>query len=422
LHDPGRRTLWLGGPAGLISQDLDWTVSRPTPALVARVRRVEGAGGESLWTEGIGAAGAVAPLALAPAQGAVRFSFAAPTYPADYRGRSHTLFRTRLEGLDEGWTAWSRSAVRDFTNLPYREFVLWVQARDDDGRTSGEVAFPFRHLPPWWLTGWAFAAYAAMGLLVGREVVRFRTRALRRKAAELEAVIATRTEELRVQNLELARLHQLELDEKIVANLAAQRARLAQERSDLELLRYQLNPHFLFNALTSVSGLVVTKPAAARGMVAKLAEFCRGTLTRRSEETRTLAEEFAMLTNYLEIEKVRWEEGLQVEVSLAEEVRDFRLPAFLLLPLVENAVKYGGQTSSDVLQIRLRGHAEAGTVCIEVANTGRWLEAASTPDSTHIGLENLRERLAHAFPQGHELTTEAGNGWVIARLKLRPAG
>ncbi|MBI5689230.1 MAG: histidine kinase [Verrucomicrobia bacterium] len=422
LHDPVTRTLWMGGASGLVSYDLTWTPARPAPSLAARLRRIEAADGRLLWADGAGASAPSPLLELEHRQNALRLHFAAPSYAGDLRGRNQTFFRTQLEGLETTWTAWTRTAQRDFTNLPYRDFTLRVQARDDDGRASPEARFRFRIAPPWWLTGWAYAAYAGVSLLVLREAVRYRTRTLRRRAAELEAIITARTEELRVQNLELARLHQLELDEKISARLAAQQARLAQEKSDLELLRYQLNPHFLFNALTSVSGLVIAKPASARTMVAKLAEFCRGTLTRRNEETRTLAEEFAMLTNYLEIEKIRWEDGLQLDVQLAEELRDYRLPAFLLLPLVENAVKYGGQTSPEVLKVRLSAQRlDDGRIQVEVANTGRWIEPTGTPDATHIGLENLRERLAHAFPDRHELTTATPEGWVVVRLRIAPA-
>src|SRR5690606_22522465 len=118
------------------------------------------------------------------------------------------------------------------------------------------------------------------------------------------------------------------------------------------------NPHFLFNSLNSIYTLVWSHSRPAGDLVRRLAEFCRMTLTRRNAETATLAEEFTMLRAYLDLEQLRWGENLQVELSLAPEIEKTRLPPFLLLPLVENAVKYGGHTSPDLLTIRLTARPE----------------------------------------------------------------
>ncbi|MCX6950756.1 MAG: histidine kinase, partial [Verrucomicrobia bacterium] len=313
------------------------------------------------------------------------------------------------------WTGWTRNVQREFTNLPYREFTLRLQARDDTGRESAESRLAFRIVPPWWLSGWAYAGCGALGFLAVTRIVRHRTRALQRKADQLEGIVATRTEELRVQNQELARLHRLELDEKISARLAAEKARL-------EVLRYQLNPHFLFNALNSVCAQITRSPTAARAMVVRLADFCRLTLHRpdATEAAMSVADELALLRVYLEIEQARLGELLAVEISADPAAAGFRLPPFLLLPLVENAVKYGARTSVDRLSVRLLVRCEpAGVIAVEVANTGIWLEPGSHSAPSHgIGLENLRQRLTRYFPSAHEFTTLAADGWVIMRLRL----
>lgn len=239
-------------------------------------------------------------------------------------------------------------------------------------------------------------AVAGVGLGLGTVVSR---------RDEAEATLAA-------SNAELDRLRRLEFDEKIAAQLAEEKARL-------EVLRYQLNPHFLYNSLNSVYGLLFENARGAGEMVLRLAEFCRATLTRPADVFPTLGAEVEALRGYLEVEKVRWGENLQLEFAVAPEVQAVRLPPFLLLPLVENAIKYGSRTSPGVLRVAVRSRRDAGSLLIEIANTGEWLEPAATrPDSTHIGLENLRQRLQRYYPDAHTFTIDARDGWVTVTLRL----
>lgn len=231
----------------------------------------------------------------------------------------------------------------------------------------------------------------------------------------LGTVVTRRNEaeaRLAASNTELARLRQLEFDEKIAAQLGEEKARL-------EVLRYQLNPHFLYNSLNSIYGLLFESARDAGEMVLRLSDFCRATLTGATDELPPLGAEIGALRSYLDVEKVRWGERLQIEFAVAPEVEAVRLPPFLLLPLVENAIKYGGRTSPDVLHLRIAACRDAGGLHIEVANSGRWLPLdASRPDSTGIGLENLRQRLHRYYPGAHRFTTETAEGWVIARIEI----
>ncbi len=424
--DEADRTLWIAGTDVLVSADLDWRPPRPFPAPVAHLRRVTTDVGELLWGETL-PAGPV--LALSRARTSLRFEFTTPLFSPDHRGRPLAQYRTRLDGLDSDWTGWSAEPWRDFTNLPYRHFTFRVQARDPAGRASDEVALPFAIDPPWWLARWMLAGYAGAGALALAGLVKLRTRALRGQTARLEAVVARRTAELAEknqalvgQNAELARLRQLEIDEKTAA-------RLGEEKARLEVLRYQLNPHFLYNALNSVYGLVLTAPAGAADMVLRLADFCRAAITRDEAESTTVGASFKQMGLYLDIEKVRWKDSLRIEIALEEAAREVRIPPFLLQPLVENAIKYGGSTSPDELGLRLAARVEpseaaaAGrrsALILEVANTGLWVEPnpARPRANSGLGLDNLRQRLQRTFPDAHEITTEVKQGWVTVRLKL----
>jgi len=198
-------------------------------------------------------------------------------------------------------------------------------------------------------------------------------------------------------------------------------SKLAEEKARLELLRYQLNPHFLFNALNSIYGLVYPHSKTAGEVVRGLADFCRSSFTHDGDRPRALREEIAMLRSYLDIEQVRWRDRLVVVYDLDPAFDELSLPPFLLLPLVENAVKHGGATSPDVLTLRLSTRASGpNAIEIVVTNTGRWqaIDEPRTVSSNGIGLENLRARLARSFPGKHHLETSSADGWVTVVLKL----
>jgi signal transduction histidine kinase len=231
-----------------------------------------------------------------------------------------------------------------------------------------------------------------------------------------ERVISAGAVELQARNRELARLHLLELDETAAA-------RLAEEKARMEVLRYQLNPHFLFNALTSICAQLPADPDHARATIERLADFCQLTLFRPEGGegvNPTLEQELKMISAYLDIEQTRWGELLKIAFDLEPGIQSERLPPFVLLPLVENALKYGRATSRSGLEIRVAVRREEGSLLLEIANTGRWVESAdrgSTP-SLGIGLENLRQRLQRYYPGTHEFTTKAADGWVRVRLRL----
>jgi putative lumazine-binding protein/histidine kinase len=187
----------------------------------------------------------------------------------------------------------------------------------------------------------------------------------------------------------------------------------------LRMLQYQVNPHFLFNSLNAIRALVDENPAAAREMITRLADFFRYSLESGKASLVPLVDEVEAASNYLNIQKGRFEEGLDVSFDVAPEALGARVPGFLLQPLVENAVKYGLETSGPPLKVRVEARVSDEVLGIEVRNTGRWVEPSGPgPNGTGTGLENLRERLRFAFAGRGRLDVREDGDWVLARIEL----
>src|SRR5919112_1498369 len=180
-----------------------------------------------------------------------------------------------------------------------------------------------------------------------------------------------------------------------------QREKLESQAStaQLAMLRYQLNPHFLFNTLNSISTLVLLKQTErANAMLARLSSFLRYTLANEPTAQVTLAQEVETLKLYLEIEKMRFEDRLRPHFRIEAETIGARLPSLLLQPVVENAIKYAVTPSENGADIWLTAAREGQAVRIEVADNGDGSggEIAASP-STGVGLANIRDRLSQAY-------------------------
>jgi two-component system, LytTR family, sensor kinase len=197
---------------------------------------------------------------------------------------------------------------------------------------------------------------------------------------------------------------------------------LAKE-AELRMLRYQLNPHFLFNSLNSVSALIREDPPRAERMLNELSEFLRYSLAGAKVSDAPLRDELEAVRSYLDIEKIRYEDKLAVKFDVEPSAEDFRVPSLLIHPLVENALKYGMQTSALPLEIVVTARGGDGSLRLEVANTGAWVELSSNGSKTNgrgagIGLENIRQRLEQAFPQRHHFDVFEQGGRVRAVLQI----
>ena len=208
------------------------------------------------------------------------------------------------------------------------------------------------------------------------------------------------------------------LDEQLT-----QRERLESQASSAQLamLRYQLNPHFLFNTLNSISTLVLLKQTErANAMLARLSSFLRYTLANESTAKVTLAQEVETLKLYLEIEKMRFEDRMRPHFRIDPETIGAKLPSLLLQPLIENAIKYAVTPSEDGADIWITASREGQAVRIEVADSGDGGNVDLTAtQSTGVGLANIRERLAQAYGNAHGFTTrtnEHGGFSVIIEI------
>jgi two-component system, LytTR family, sensor kinase len=200
-------------------------------------------------------------------------------------------------------------------------------------------------------------------------------------------------------------------------NVAAQ-ANSAQ----LEMLRYQLNPHFLFNTLNSISTLVLLKQTdRANAMISRLASFLRYSLVGEREGLATVAQEAEALKLYLDIERTRFESRLRTRFDIAPDVMEARLPSLLLQPIVENAIKYAVTPSEDGADILVDARRMADRLVITIADTGPGLGGAPANPSgesaggTNVGLANIRDRLRQAYGDDHrfELAENAPQGLIV---------
>jgi hypothetical protein len=201
------------------------------------------------------------------------------------------------------------------------------------------------------------------------------------------------------------------------------RERLESQASSAQLamLRYQLNPHFLFNTLNSISTLVLLKQTErANAMLARLSSFLRYTLANEPTAKVTLAQEVETLKLYLEIEKMRFEDRLRPHFKIEPETIGARLPSLLLQPLIENAIKYAVTPAENGADIWITATREGQAVRVEVADNGDGDggELAASP-STGVGLANIRDRLSQAYGAAHRFDTrqnERGGFSVIIEI------
>ncbi|NNC60192.1 MAG: histidine kinase, partial [Erythrobacter sp.] len=197
--------------------------------------------------------------------------------------------------------------------------------------------------------------------------------------------------------------------------------------AQLAMLRYQLNPHFLFNTLNSISTLVLLKQTEpANAMLTRLSGFLRHTLISEPGGKVTIAQEVETLKLYLDIELMRFEERLRTEFDIAPDAAEAELPSLLLQPLVENAIKYAVSPQEEGARISLSAQLVGPRLRIVVSDTGPGLQRpetrASLPlamagkyTSTGVGLANIRDRLQQAYGDDHlfEIRAPDDGGFTV---------
>ena len=176
--------------------------------------------------------------------------------------------------------------------------------------------------------------------------------------------------------------------------------------AELSKLRQQLQPHFLFNSLNSISALAGSKPEQARKMIQQLSDFLRGTLKKDDQQLVTLREELQHLNLYLEIEKVRFGHRLNTEVHCDEALNTLLLPSLLLQPIVENAIKFGLYDTTENVLIEIHTRLEKNELIVEVKNP--YDSTTSSPNKgTGFGLSSVQRRLYLLYARNNLLKTKA---------------
>jgi signal transduction histidine kinase len=402
-YDPPTRTVWIGSRNGpSVTVDPAWRPAQTPAPLRAGVRRLATAAGELLWADAGGAAGRAespAPgsaLALDAARTSLRFEFAAPAFGADYRGVVRTVFRTRLDGLEDDWTPWSATAWREFSRLPFGDFVFRVQARDIDGRESkvGELAFVIA--PPWWRTGWFVVLGGAVGIGAIAGTGRWlATRALRRRVQLLEAQSAVERERLR-----LAR----DLHDEVGSGLG--RVILFAEEAE----RVKTDPEKLQASLGRV-----------RTSAQDLVQHAREIVWAVSPQNDTLASVLDRFGHYtvetlgaagIACAVVRPEADAIPPVMLGAEVRHSLFLA--LKEAVHNCVKYSAAKTAE-----LRLTVAGGEFAMVLRDHGRGFAAGEVRGSGY-GTASIMAR-AKVLGGSAEITSEVGQGTTVM-LRVPLAG
>jgi LytS/YehU family sensor histidine kinase len=186
--------------------------------------------------------------------------------------------------------------------------------------------------------------------------------------------------------------------------------------AELYKLQQQLQPHFLFNSLNSVSALAGTQPELARKMIHQLSDFLRGTLKKDDHQWVTLKEELQHLQLYLDIEKVRFSHRLHTEITVDEESTTCKLPAMLLQPIVENAIKFGLYDTIETITIRVKAVSLNNYLVITVENP--FDNDTSPTGGTGFGLTSIRRRLYLLFARNDLLETNSTANIFTTTVKL----
>lgn len=168
-------------------------------------------------------------------------------------------------------------------------------------------------------------------------------------------------------------------------------------QAELKSLKFQINPHFIFNSLNSMSALTTIDPEKARGMILKLAEFLRYTLANNDQQKNKLKDELNNIKLYLEIEKIRFEDKFEFTEELSEECLEHEVPNMLLQPLFENAIKHAVYESLEKVKVNLKCSGDNGYLKIEVSNS--YDPDIKSKKGTGVGLRNISERLKLIYHQ-----------------------
>ena len=199
------------------------------------------------------------------------------------------------------------------------------------------------------------------------------------------------------------------------AEARAYELRLSTREAELRALRAQIDPHFLFNSLNSISALVTADPRGARAMCERLADFLRRTLRLGAQKTIPLAQEVALAEAYLAVEQKRFGDRLRIEIDVDPGCEQMEVPPLVLQPLVENAVRHGIAHLLDGGVVQIRATRKAGWLRITIINP---CDRDRTRSGEGVGLANVRGRLEATHGGDSRLRVEESDEWFRVELQL----
>jgi len=207
------------------------------------------------------------------------------------------------------------------------------------------------------------------------------------------------------------------IDEKQKSSQRKSEAEILLRAAELANLRQQLQPHFLFNSLNSISALVGNKPEEARKMIQLLSDFLRGTLKKDDEQNIQLKDEIAHLNLYLEIEKVRFGYRLNTKITVNENCLALFVPSLLLQPVVENAIKFGLYNTLESIDITLNAEVKNNLLIIEISNPFDENDLPANKGKG-FGLNSLQRRLELVYSRNDLLEIKKQNNIFLTRIKI----
>jgi hypothetical protein len=270
--------------------------------------------------------------------------------------------------------------------------------------------FPLRGTPPWklWLAHLGAAAFAS---IVGANIASGMAYVLG-NSARIKSSLPFLLELGVLWYLTSVGIHYA-----LLAVEDSRRAEILAREAELRALKAQVNPHFLFNSLNSISALTAVDAERAREMCIRLADFLRATLGLGEKQSIAWRDELALTQSYLDVEQVRFGERLKVRIDAADACNGCQVPPLVLQPLVENAVKHGIATLVDGGSIQVEGRAVNGILAVTVENPFD-PDAPKARKSSGLGLRNVRDRLEARYGSAARLETSVDNGRFRAELRL----
>lgn len=199
----------------------------------------------------------------------------------------------------------------------------------------------------------------------------------------------------------------------------AEKAILLAQSAQLQMLRYQVNPHFLFNSLSSLRALIRDNQKKAEEMILLISKFLRYSLISKKNNQVRLKEEIDALGHYFEIERVRFGDKLITNINIDKSAEDLLIPSFLIHPIIENAIKFGMDTSPMPLKIDLLASYNDSQLQIDVINSGKWISKNKHTSGTGTGLKNVKQRLDLAYQDKYSFEIIKNDDSVHVQLKIK---